>query len=115
MLLVIKQLQFILFSGRVYVRALIQQTSHTKLSFSLPIFHYISYHVMHLSALPATSRTPRYRMGVLCHLRWQRVRRRLIRLLRSYNFLLFHAIIYSVLDVQWALLYTFILFLGLTY
>ena len=35
MLLVIKQLQFILFSGRVYVRALIQQTSHTQLSFSL--------------------------------------------------------------------------------
>ena len=32
---VIKQLQFILFSGRVYVRALIQQTSHTQLSFSL--------------------------------------------------------------------------------
>ena len=33
--LVIKQLQFILFSGRVYVRALIQQTSHTQLSYSL--------------------------------------------------------------------------------
>ena len=33
---VIKQLQFILFLGRVYVRALIQQTSHTQLSFSLP-------------------------------------------------------------------------------
>ena len=39
----------------------------------------------------------------------------LIRLQRIYNFLLFHAIILSVLDVQWALLYTFILFLGLTY
>ena len=35
MLLVIKQLRFILFSGRVYVRALIQQTPHTQLSFSL--------------------------------------------------------------------------------
>ena len=33
--LVIKQLQFILFSGRVYVRALIQQTPHTQLSYSL--------------------------------------------------------------------------------
>ena len=35
MLLAIKQLQFILFSGRVYVRALIQQIPHTQLSFSL--------------------------------------------------------------------------------
>ena len=35
LLLVIKQLQFILFSGRVYVRALIQQTPHTQLSFNL--------------------------------------------------------------------------------
>ena len=33
--LVIKQLQLILLSGRVYVRALIQQTSHTQLSYSL--------------------------------------------------------------------------------
>ena len=33
--LVIKQLQFILFSGRVYVRSLIQQTPHTQLSYSL--------------------------------------------------------------------------------
>ena len=33
--LVIKQLQFILFSGRGYVRALIQQISHTQLSYSL--------------------------------------------------------------------------------
>ena len=32
---VIEQLQFILFSGRVYVRALIQQTPHTQLAFSL--------------------------------------------------------------------------------
>ena len=38
-----------------------------------------------------------------------------IRLQRIYNFLLFHAIILSILDVQWALLYTFILFLGLNY
>ena len=35
MLLVIKQLKFILFLGRVYVRALIQQTPHTQLSYSL--------------------------------------------------------------------------------
>ena len=39
----------------------------------------------------------------------------MIRLQRIYNVLLFHAIILSVLDVHWALLYTFILFLGLTY
>ena len=38
----------------------------------------------------------------------------MIRLQRIYTFLLFHAIILSVLDVQWALLYTFVLFLGLT-
>ena len=39
----------------------------------------------------------------------------LIRLQRIYNFLLFHAIILSVLDVLYALLCYFILFLGLTY
>ena len=39
----------------------------------------------------------------------------LIRLQRIYIFLLFHAIIYDVLDVQWALKCTFILCLGLTY
>ena len=39
----------------------------------------------------------------------------LIHLQRICNFWLFHAIILSILDVQWALLYTFILFLGLTY
>ena len=38
-----------------------------------------------------------------------------IRLQRIYNFWLFHAIILSILDVLWALLCTFILFLGLTY
>ena len=38
----------------------------------------------------------------------------LIRLQRIYIFLLFHAIILSILDVHWALLYTFISFLGLT-
>ena len=38
----------------------------------------------------------------------------LIRLQRIYNFLLFHAIILSVLDVN-GHLYTFLLFLGLTY
>ena len=40
---------------------------------------------------------------------------RMIRLQRIYNFLLFHAIILSVLDVFYALLCYFILFLGLTY
>jgi hypothetical protein len=40
---------------------------------------------------------------------------RLIRLQRIYNFLLFHAIILSVLDVLYALICYFILFLGLTY
>ena len=39
----------------------------------------------------------------------------LIRLQRIYNFLLFLAIILSVLDVLYALLCYFILFLGLTY
>ena len=39
-------------------------------------FHHISYHVMHLSALPMIFRTLRYRRGVLCHLKWQRARRR---------------------------------------
>ena len=39
----------------------------------------------------------------------------MIPLQHIYNFLLFHAMLYSVLDVYWALLYTFILFLGLTY
>ena len=39
----------------------------------------------------------------------------LIRFQRIYNFELFHAIILSVLDVLYALLCYFILFLGLTY
>ena len=39
----------------------------------------------------------------------------LIRLQRIYNFLLFHAIILSVLDVLYALICYFILFLGLAY
>ena len=38
----------------------------------------------------------------------------MIRLQRIYNFLLFHAIILSVLDVLYALIRYFILFLGLT-
>ena len=39
----------------------------------------------------------------------------MIRLQRIYNFLLFHAIILSILDVLYALICYFILFLGLTY
>ena len=38
-----------------------------------------------------------------------------IRLQRIYNFLLFHAIIFSVLDILYALICYFILFLELTY
>ena len=38
-----------------------------------------------------------------------------IHLQRIYNFILFHAIILSVLDVLYALIFYFILFLGLAY
>ena len=41
--------------------------------------------------------------------------RSVIRLQRIYNFLLLHAILSTVLEHYWALLSTFILFLGLTY
>ena len=44
-----------------------------------------------------------------------RIKRWVIRLQRIYNFLLFRALILSVLDVLYALICYFILFLGLTY